>query len=205
MNRQDGFTMVEVMVVFVLLVPTLGLILTCTETASRNLAIDDTVAKTMETLQRSAVRISQIARPCAMTSYRMQATAADVAAALATTVGEWIEPVDGQPRTAIRFRSATGTVSMNASALTSPRTFRFVMDPRETDNDVDDDGDGMVDEGKVIMDYDGNRIAMAGNVESCTFTLTNRLLRIELRAAARRRDGSIQRFTARETLFLRNN
>ena len=42
-----------------------------------------------------------------------------------------------------------------------------------TQNGTDDDNDGMVDEGAVILEYDGSEVTMANNIEVCTFTLTN--------------------------------
>jgi len=53
----------------------------------------------------------------------------------------------------------------------------------------------------VVLEYDGVSVRIASNIESMTFTLTNRLLQIDLHSGARRRDGSIQRFAgARDAL-----
>ena len=63
----------------------------------------------------------------------------------------------------------------------------------------------MVDEGRLMMDYDGIPVALASNLEAATFTLVGRLLTIRLQSAARTRAGVMQRFTASEVLYLRNN
>jgi hypothetical protein len=157
----------------------------------------------METMQRSAVRIAQIARPCALTTYRVRSVLADVPLR-AAAAGEWIEPIDGETRGAIQFRSASGTLSLNAAALTEPRELQLRLDSGESVNGRDDDGDGLVDEGQLVLTYDGASVAMANGIEGCTYTLTGRLLAVELRAAVRRR-GGVQRFTVQETIYLRNN
>ncbi len=204
-QAQQGFTLLEVMITMALVIPSMAVIFMCTERTSRNIVADDNVAKIMETLQRSAVRIGQIARPGSLSSFRVKAREADVTNLMANQVGDWMEPIDGETRETMQFRSATGRLSMNAQGLTSPRSFVFLMDPEEEDNDADDDGDGLVDEGKVLLEYDGNQVVMASNVEGCEFNITGRTLRIVLRAGLIRRGGTIQRFSSEETLYLRNN
>jgi hypothetical protein len=203
-HRESGFTMIEAAIVATLLSVAMGIVAMCFDTTTRSIAADDVVARTMENLQRSAVRISQILRPCAITTYRVRSVAADVPL-LAAAAGEWIEPNDGEARAAIQFQSAAGEITMNAARLTPVRAFRFELDATEIDNDAEDDGDGMVDEGDLLMDYDGVTMTMVGDVEVCSFTLTGRLVDIALGSAARRRDGGLQRFAIKETLYLRNN
>ena len=203
-QRQHGFTLLEVTFGSVLMISAIGMIAMCIDASNRCLHADDVVAQSMEALQRSAVRIAQIMRPCSIVTYRVQATAADVPL-LAAAAGDWIEPVDTQARAAIQFRCASGIQSMNASMLTTPRTLHLELDPGETQNGQDDDGDGMVDEGDVVLDYDDMPVRLASKVEALSFTLTGRLLDIRLQSAGRRRDGTIQRFTVYETLYLRNN
>jgi len=203
-QRQHGFTLLEVTFGSVLLASAMGMIAMCIDTSNRSLHADDVVAQSMEALQRSAVRIAQVMRPCSLVTYRVLSTTADVPA-LAADAGEWIEPVDGERRAAIQFRCASGIESMNASALTTPRLLHLELDRRETANGADDDGDGMVDEGDVVLDYDDLPVRLASKVETMSFTLTGRLLEIRLQSAGRRRDGTVQRFTVHETLYLRNN
>lgn len=228
MRRSDqrGFTMLEMMAVLALLVPMLSIILRATSTTAGNMIADDNVARCMENLQRSAIRIAAIIRPASISTYRMEANQVDVdetqrevyehsigntsyvrppGSGYATSVGEWIEPADGAARTGIRFRAATGKLSMNASALTPWRTLRFEMDAGEIANGSDDDGDGLVDEGAVVLDYDGTTVRMNTDIEQCTFNLEGRTLTILLQSGSHRRNGMVQRFTHREVLFLRNN
>ncbi len=204
MNRQAGFTLVELTLVAALLAMIMAGVASFLGAATTSIRLDDNIAVAMESLQRSAIRVSQVMRPCSISTYRVQSTPADVPAAAAAE-GLWIEPVDGDARAAILFRSATGELSLNAQELTEPRSFRIQLEPGENDNDADDDGDGLIDEGRLMMDYDGIPVALASNLEAATFTLTGRLLTIRVQSAARTRAGLVQRFTAEEVLYLRNN
>ncbi len=205
MKRQGGFTLVELMLVLALLGPIFGLIVTSATLATRTMNANDTAASTGEGLHRTIQRLTHFMRPCVLSTYLVEATQADVDAARATSVGEWIPPVDGEARTAIRFRSARGELSMNAKFLTSDRTIRFVLDSTERANGVDDDDDGFVDEGRIELDYDGVRADMVIHAELCTFTLVGRQLTIDLAAVGRSRDSSVMRSRTRQVLELRNN
>ena len=199
-----GYTLVELTIAAVLLAGAMAMIAVSVSTASNSLHGDDLVAKGMESLQRSAVRVSQIMRPCSLTSYRVLSLRSDVPAQ-ASAPGEWIEPNDGEPRSAIQFRAASGVESMNAAALTDTRVLRLEPEASDPPDGVDNDGDGMVDEGYLVLDYDGIAVRLASNIERCTFTLTGRQLAIELHSAARRRNQTVQHFAVHETLYLRNN
>lgn len=202
---QGGFTLLEVLLVLVLLVPTIGMVLTSSGKATRSMASDEVVARTLENLQRSAERIAHAIRPCSLATYRMRADQSDVDDTRASAIGEWIDNVDGQARTGMRFQSASGTMSLNASALGGQQTVWFRISASETANGIDDDDDGMVDEGEVVLDRTGSSVVLATNVELCTFTLTGRMLQVTLRAAVRTPDGRVSRFRVVESLYLRNN
>ena len=149
-EREAGFSLLELTLVSAMLSLVMGIVAMSFRTSTDSLAADDLVAKATETLQRSTMRIAQIARPCALTTYRVASIAADIPL-YATAVGEMIEPPnDGEARSSIRFQSADGIVSMNAALLTAPRTFWLQLENGELDNDLDDDGDGMVDEARVV-------------------------------------------------------
>lgn len=204
MNRQAGFTLVELTLVTALLAMIMAGVAAFLSAATTSIRLDDNVAVAMESLQRSAIRVSQVMRPCSISTYRVLSTQSDVPAA-ASAAGQWIEPTDGESRAAIQFCSSTGELSLNAQQLTEPRSFSIQLEPGELENDADDDGDGLVDEGRLMMLYDGIPVALASNLEAVTFTLTGRLLNIRVQSAARTRAGMVQRFTAEEVLYLRNN
>ena len=201
---QAGFSFVEMMIAASLLTAVIAFVANAVTFSTRAIDVDESVAKAMESLQRSTMRIAQMIRPCSLGTYRVEATDADVPAR-AAAAGEWIEPEEGEVRTAISFQSAAGVVSMNAARLTSAQVLRFAMEASEVDNDADDDGDGWIDEGDVVLETDSGQVTMAAHVEGLTFALTGRVLTIVLANAARQRGGAMQRFSVEETLFMRNN
>ncbi|MBI5851034.1 MAG: type II secretion system protein [Planctomycetes bacterium] len=205
MNSQRGFSLIEVMVVMSIMIPILGFVLSGTRSVNLAVVKDDAIAASLESLQRSVTRLAHIIRPGSLGQYRMVALDEDVTTGLASSAGEWIEPRNGVRRESIQFRATDGRLSMNAVNLSAPRVIRFLLDPSEIDNGVDDDRDGLIDEGRIMMQYDGVEVALVRNVEQCSFELNDRLLTIRIRSAARAREGRIQRFSIEEVIHLRNN
>ena len=200
-----GFTLIEVLIVTLIFVPILIAISTTTGMVSGTVNANDQAAEVLETLRRSMQRVAQLVRPGVLTTMRVQATQADVDALKAANVGDWIDPTDLEVCPGIRFQSAAGVLSMNAAALTPPREITFVMDSDEVDNDLDDDGDGMVDEGRVHLLYDTSRFTLADSIESCSFIMDGRLLRIRMQSSRRDAKGRVYRATVGQVFFLRNN
>ena len=205
MKHQRGFTVTELTLVVALLAPLLGLIVTTSSVTMRSLHLDGARAAVSETLERSMQRVLYVTRACRLASYRVQSVAADVVAGRAAVPGVWIDPVDLEARSAIRFESAAGVLAINAMAVTAPRTLRFVRDAGELANGAHDDDDGYVDEGRLMMTYEGTDFVVAANIEGCAFTLDRRLLRIQMQAAIRTSDGRVVRASTIRNLVLRNN
>ena len=204
-QNSGGFTLIEVMIVVLIFVPILIAVSTTTGSVSSTINANDRRADVVETLRRSTQRIGQFIRPISMTTLRLRAIQADVDAGKATTVGEWIEPTDFEGRAAIRFQSADGVLSMSASALTQVRSVLFTLDGGELDNDLDDDGDGKIDEGRVHLVYDGTRLTLADDIEVCTFTVEGRLLRVALQGVREDKKGHLHRARIVQTFYMRNN
>ena len=204
-STRGGFTLIEVLIVTLIFVPILMAIHTTTAMVSSTVSANDLSAEVLETLRRSMHRVSQLVRPGSLTTVQVQAIQADVDASRAANVGDWIDPVDLEARPGIRFQSAEGVLSMNAAALTPPREITFVMDSDELDNDLDDDGDGMVDEGAIHMLYDTSRFTLSDSIETCSFAMDGRVLRILMQSARRDPKGHVYRATIAQTFYLRNN
>lgn len=199
-----GFTLLELMIVVILAVPILAAILSTTDRASRSVSATEQSSETSETARRVASRIGRIVRAASWSTFRVRATQADVDAAKASFVGEWIPAEELDPRSNIRFQSASGTVNLNATVLTSPRELEFVLDDEETANGADDDDDGLVDEGRLMLLYESARVPLASGVETCTFELDDGVLRFWVQCAGRDSSGTVHRAVAQHVWLVRN-
>jgi len=204
-RRDSGFTLVEVIIVMALLLPMLGVVLSSSDVALQSMRASEAAADAVENVQRIAQRVTQFIRPAVLSTYRMEATDSDVALGRAAAAGDWVDPVDLEPRTVMQFRSADGVLAINASALTPVRVLRFRLDPGETVDGTDEDGDRLIDEGSIVYETDGDEIVIGTGIEQCTFTLDARKITLRLRAAKRRGDGTIARATTIQALTFRNN
>jgi prepilin-type N-terminal cleavage/methylation domain-containing protein len=206
-GASSGFTLVEVLVTSVLLLVVLGAFASMGSVANRTLNAGDRRAEACEKCLRFLQRITQFGRSGVLSTYRVEATADDIANGRATAVGEWVHPVDGEPRTVAQFRSADGILAMNAGSLTEPIELRFVPDPAEGPGvgiaGRDDDGDHLIDEGHVEITYNGVRTGLLTGIESLAFVLDRDLLTVQIRTA-RRTDSAVQ-FYFEHVLSLRNN
>jgi len=204
-RRDSGFTLVEVIIVMALLLPMLGVVLSSSDVALQSMRASEAAADAVENVQRIAQRVTQFIRPAVLSTYRMEATDSDVALGRAAAAGDWVDPVNLEPRTVMQFRSADGVLAINASALTPVRVLRFRLDPGETVDGTDEDGDRLIDEGSIVYETDGDEIVIGTGIEQCTFTLDARKITLRLRAAKRRGDGTIARATTIQALTFRNN
>lgn len=203
--RSSGFTLLELVIAVALLGPLLIVIMNSTNVTNTTLKADDTAAGVAERLYRVTERTAQLTRPCVLSSYQVEANANDVALGNATAVGEWISHTNLEPRRSVRFRSAEGELSMNASEVTDFRVLRFALEAGESENGLDDDGDGLVDEGTLTLTYEGQTVVLATRLERCTFTLDNRLLTIEMQAAEVGPEQRVYRARQSQSVYMRNN
>lgn len=209
-HRERGFTLVEMTITMVVLVVVLVGLGSTAGITTRTAHTIDQRAEATERVLRCFQRITNFTRAGVLSTYQVEATAADVAAGRATAVGTWIDPVDGEPRPAVRLRAASGILAMNAASTTAPIELRFALDPGEdpATNPAaaagrDDDGDGDVDEGQLTMEYDGIRTVLLTGIESCTMTIDGYLLTVQVRTARGR--TSANQFSFERVFTLRNN
>ncbi len=203
-SKADGFTLVEVMIVMVVSVPIFLAVLSTSERVGRTVDATERNADASETVRRVAERAGHLLRAAHRSTLRVRATQVDVDDARASVVGEWISAPEMDPRPNIQFQSASGTLSMNATSLTSPRELEFVLDANEDANSKDDDGDGLVDEGKLFLRYESARMAIADGIESCSFELDGQVVRISVQCAKRDGSGQVHRVVAQQVVWLRN-
>lgn len=203
MRRDAGTTLIELMVVIAVLVPLLLSLSGMGRTVTRTVDTNDRSSEVGERARRTMQRIGQLLRPGKLSSFEVQAIEADVLALRATAVGEWISPTDLQPAQALRFRAAEGLLSINAALSTPPRQISFELEAGEAANGVDDDGDGLVDEGDVVLVYGPTPVRL-GVFERCDFTFDGRYLRVTL-VCARPSTERVYRATVSQSFYVRNN
>lgn len=204
-DAERGLTLVELMIVVAVLVPLLAMIAQTSTVVNRTVESNDRGAEVFEASRKALQRMGKFLRPAKLSTLQESAVDADIVALRATTVGEWIDPVDLEARPGIRFVAAEGFLSMNANLSTSPRELLFVRDAGELENGVDDDGDGMVDEGRIMALYEGTRLVMAEGIEACTFTTDGRMIRVTVRCARGDQHDNVYRATMSQSFFVRNN
>ncbi|MCA8973242.1 MAG: prepilin-type N-terminal cleavage/methylation domain-containing protein [Planctomycetes bacterium] len=213
---ESGFTLVELMVVLVVAIPILAAVLSTSAVVRSEIQTSDTVASSAESCRIAGQRLALLSRSGLVSTCEVRAIQADVDAATAAhavdpsvvipSLGDWIPMPAGASHPTLRFQSADGVLSMNSAALTPARALEFVIEPGETANGADDDGDGLVDEGKLQLTVGSvaTDMILAG-VETCSFTMNGRVLRIQLGCARGDRLGRIHRTTATFDVFMRNS
>jgi prepilin-type N-terminal cleavage/methylation domain-containing protein len=207
---ERGFTLVEVVVTMAVMVVVLVGLGSTAGITTRTVNTIDRRAEATERVLRCFERITQFTRAGVLSTYQVEATAADVTAGRAPAVGAWIDPVDGEPRPVARLRAANGILAMNAGSLTAPIELRFRLDKGE-DPAVnpgaaagrDDDGDGLIDQGQLVMEYSGIRTVLLTGIDSCTLTVDGYLLTVQVRTARRGTSGT--QFSLERVFTLRNN
>lgn len=202
---ERGSSLIELLVVVAVLLPILTSINKMNLVVTRTVNADDHAAEVTENLRKTAQRIGGLLRPGKLSTFQVQAVQSDVDAGLATNLGEWISPTDLSPRESIRFLAAEGLLSMNARLDTPPRQLTWSLDTSELRNGVDDDDDGLVDEGELTLLYGAVRVPLARNLELCEFTFDGRLVSLRLRAAQRDSQKRIFRTTIEQAFYVRNN
>lgn len=85
--------------------------------------------------------------------------------------------------------------------------YEWSVDPGETRNDIDDDGDGLIDEGRLSRVANGTSIVLSHHVPENGFTVTledDDRLTIVLTLEMIGREGRIIRETETKRIYLRN-
>ncbi|HLQ36799.1 MAG TPA: prepilin-type N-terminal cleavage/methylation domain-containing protein [Planctomycetota bacterium] len=203
--RQSGFTLVEAAIVVAILGLIMAAVWNTTTTLNDTVRADSAGAEVMTQARRYVSRLARLLRAAKLTTMQVQAEQADVDAGLATVVGEWTGIPEGVWRHSIRFDDATGLLSMNAALSTSPRSMVFHLDPGEIANGLDDNSNGLVDEGHVSLLYEGVEVDVLLNVEECSYELEGRLLSVRVRVGQRDNKHRVYRATVIEQIYLRNN
>jgi hypothetical protein len=201
----SGFTLIELTIVLAVAIPIATGIAMTTQLANGTMEANTRNADVSNYCQRMGQRIARLVRPMQMHTVQAPAVQQDITELRAATLGQWIAPSDLIWRPGLSFQSASGLLSMNAALATSPRRIEFQLEPGEIENDIDDDGDGLIDEGVITLLQNSTTLAILRDVEECNFMLDGRVLRMRLRVARAGRDQRVYRAFLEKRFYLRNN
>ncbi|MFQ5507131.1 MAG: hypothetical protein ACE5F1_20360, partial [Planctomycetota bacterium] len=198
-------------------VPLMVAVFVTSDVVVHTIDADSQQSDVAEELRTTYQRLTAMLRPASLATVRTRATNVDVQEAQALAAldplsnipvpapGDWIPMGELNSRSNLQFRTAAGELSMNAAALTGSRDLEFIRDSNEKDNNIDDDGDGLIDEGKLYLNYDTARVVLTDGVEMCTFVIAERVLKLTLLCARRDKSGRVHRVSIEHRVFLRNN
>jgi hypothetical protein len=210
-SRQAGFTLIEVTIVAAALVPILMAVLGTTQNVQNTVSTLTKVSQLTDQVDSVVGRMGRLTQKSVAGTMLSRATAADVAAMIADplitvipAVGDWIVPLSFLDRTDLSFRTVSGLLNINASDSIGPYVLEFVLDPGETANGVDDDGDGLVDEGDVWLRTPAAETTVLHRVELFKISVIGASLRVEVRAASTDSRGRIRRVLRNQVFHIRN-
>jgi prepilin-type N-terminal cleavage/methylation domain-containing protein len=214
-GRQSGYTLLEVMIAIVIMVPLLGTVLGGERLVAHEVSAQNAASSAAEACRSLSARMTSLIRSGYLSTCQTQATQADVTAAtlakqtnpsvVVPDLGDWIDMPTGQVRGSLSFQSADGVLNLNADTMTAARQLVWEMEASETDNDDDDDGDGLVDEGTLSWLQGTALLQVASGIELCTFRIDGRTVTITLRIARRDSQGRVFRSSVTQRTYLRNN
>ncbi len=213
---QGGFTLLELLIVMTVSIPILGSVMATNRMVREENTAREATADVAERCRTAGQRLALYGRAGLLSTCQIRATQDDVdtaAAAHATDpsvvlcdVGDWIAPYENTQRSTFSFQAADGVLSLNATALTPVREFEFVLEDGELDNGLDDDGDGLIDEGSLQLRVGTTNLELiAEGVEQCTFSLDGRVVSVHLQCAKRDHQGHVYRATSDFTIYMRNS
>ena len=203
-QRASGFTLIEVVIVMAMVVPILLVIGSASRAAIGSFNASDRSAAKTQIVLRALAQAERALRFGSRETLRTPATADDVRLRRGTTVGQWISMPSREPRTSIQLTSLAGG---DAPELAFPRVqhgLAFVPDKGEVLDGLDNDRDGMVDEGSLRFTRGADTYVLIDRVEQCTFELEGSCVHIVLRCVLPSSARALQRTTLRHTVFMIN-
>lgn len=193
--RESGMTIVELAIVAAFLIPVLFAIAGSGGTIASSINTNEVNAKVAERSRMVSDRIAGLIRGASLASVECYQPSD-------SGPGEWLFPVEGTPYRALRFQIVTG---LPGSPMSPVRTLEWRLDDKEVQDSRDNDGDGLVDEGQLILSgQPWNSVLIATNIEHFTLARKEHALEFSLQTA-RRLQGGMHRFLSEQHVELRNN
>jgi hypothetical protein len=132
------------------------------------------------------------------------ATKTDVSLLRAATIGSWFPMPANEPRTELEVTWLTGDRELALLIPSQQLQLRFVRDPVDKADGLDNDRDGLVDEGSLQLFRGSQPTQLLGNVEVCTFKRVAIGIEITLRCAQLAGRGTWRRTNLTHTVVLNN-
>ena len=192
--RQNGFTLIELVITAAMVSLLLALVYSLGGTVVRQINTVEHASDVTKQVQTGMEKALRLLRDSSLGSVQV------------LDGSTWVTPAPGNTYSGVRFQRVLGLQTSTSSPLSAQRTLEWVRDPRETMNGADDDGDGLVDEGFLRMtEMDGSRRIILDGVELFQVVRTGRRLTFTLQCASRDAQRGVLRQRAAEHLTLRNN
>lgn len=191
--RAAGFSLLEMAISTMVLVGILAIVLPVSGVVGRNLSMNRCQGELRERVQIASSRVAGFLRPASLGTLRVN------------VAGAWVIPAEATPYDSIQFRALTGYPYGSTPDLGPLRVLRFKLDVGEIANGVDDDRDGLIDEGGLYVEEGGKPVELAEGVELFRVIKIGRTLVFTIQCGGRDSDGGMQRTRFEQTIVLRNN
>jgi len=143
----------------------------------------------------ASLKVGSWIRTASLTSLRMKSGG-----------GTYVDPVDDTDYDSAQFQLVIDFAADLTPQLGGVRTLSYQREAGEIANGTDDDGDGLVDEGRITMiDGSGRRLGVVANVESLAIRKSGRSVTVTVTSAVRDASGRVHRTTAQQRVLVQNN
>jgi len=203
-----GFTLVELVIVAAVLVPLLLIVGTATKGVSGAIAANDRAAEVNALEERALGEIARVLHFGRIGTLCTQATTADVRAGRAAAVGDWFPMPAREARSTMQLWALTGAQQLPLEPPEQLCTLAFVRSSKENPNGIDDDRNGLVDDGELRCTTGNLSTKLLGGVDLCTFLLDTGVVRVTLRYGKPCPAGQgtgVRRTTLTHTIAVRND
>jgi hypothetical protein len=191
----QGFSLIELMLVCLMIAPVLGALLSVSGVVGGTLTANEGNAQAASQANAASLKVASWVRTASLTSLRCK-----------TGPGSYVDPVDDTDYDAAQFQLVVDFAADLTPQLGGVRTLAFQREPAEAPNGTDDDGDGLVDEGRIVMTDDlGRRLGVVANVESLAIRKAGRSVTVTVSAAVRDARGHVHRTVAQQRVLVQNN
>ena len=198
--RSPGLSLVPILLGLSVVVPIVLAVLSAGDAATGTREAEAKRSDPNAALSAASEKLGQLFRPALLSSFRVRANQTDVGAAKPVAIGTWVEPKEHDPRPGVRF-----LISAGLGAASKSRELEFVMDDSESSNGIDDDGDGLIDEGVLLLRQGGTESVLMTNVEVFSVAIEGRSLRVTVGCALPDEDGNIHRAVTVRDFLVRNS